>query len=284
MKLLGFPIDKPVKFVSAGHFISNGEWIHPNRTIDTYVLIIGEKGIAHIFEQSNQYQVEAGDILILSPNVPHGGYKPSRDVAYYWFHFQLTEQPPETHIFQDIPAPSGEDILTFPQYVKNLHQEKASILTHQLLHVYESKYANRYAEDYLFTSLLIEISEQFLQNIQNKSQEDSRNFYKICEWIRVNCHTKISLEDVAREFSYNKNYLCRIFKKNIGTTVQEYINQMKISRVKQYLYSTSKSIQEIAFLSGFDDEKYMMRLFKHLEGMTPTQFRNAYSKTHLNIQ
>ena len=42
--------------------------------------------------------------------------------------------------------------------------------------------------------------------------------------------------------------------------------------------------KEIAWQCGFPDEKYFMRLFRETEGMTPTAYRNAYHRTHVNNQ
>ncbi len=283
MKISEFNVDKPVKFISAGHFISSGEWIHPTRRIDTYVLIIGQNGTAYISENGEEYILNAGDTLLLSPNTEHGGYKKSENVSYYWFHFKLNDSAENTfEEYTDNLTFQNEHSLILPKFYESLRQDKLFILANQLLDIYESKYSNIYAGDYLMTSILIELSEQFYKNISHTLSDDSRNIYRICEWIRVNCQNKITLENVAEQFSYNKNYLCRIFKKHTGTTVQKYINRLKISLVKQYLCSTDKTVQEIAYIAGFDDEKYMMRLFKEFEMMTPGQFRNAYGKTHIN--
>lgn len=279
----------PVKFVSAGHFISTGKWTHPVRTIDTAVLILGEQGVASIYEGDEQYRVGPGDTLLLTPHVEHGGFEVSENVSYYWLHFYNNTLQNGINAFQNLVYPvlgnTGDEKnskLFLPAFFSMLQPDKLSILTHQLLHVFESQYHNSKAADYLMTSVLIELAEQYGQHISMSIIKDLRSFYSICEWIRINCHTKLSLNDVAERFSYNKNYLCRMFKQNAGITVNEYINRIKITKVKQYLYSGGKSVQEIAYLVGFNDEKYMMRLFKSMEGITPTQFRNAYNRTHIN--
>ena len=92
----------------------------------------------------------------------------------------------------------------------------------------------------------------------------------------------ISLSDVAEHFTYNKNYLSRFFKKKTGYNLQEYINLMKISKAKDLLTRSSQSIQYIADKVGIHDEKYFMRLFKKYESMTPTEYRKAFYRIHLN--
>jgi YesN/AraC family two-component response regulator len=48
------------------------------------------------------------------------------------------------------------------------------------------------------------------------------------------------------------------------------------------LYSTTLSIKEIGFQVGFSDEKYFMKVFKKLEGLSPSQYRHAFYLLHQN--
>ncbi|MEG2086679.1 MAG: AraC family transcriptional regulator, partial [Angelakisella sp.] len=270
-----------------GQFISSGLWLHPVRIIDTYVLIIGAMGEAYIYEGDQKFCVGPGDALLLSPFVEQGGYRATENVSYYWFHFHKNMLQSAVQSFPDTAYPLLDVIdrataIYLPQFFSSNRPDKVAILGHQLLHVHESRYTTAAAADYLMTSILIELSEQYSEFMGHLENSDNRNFYKICEWVRVHSQDRISLDDVAAAFSYNKNYLCRMFKQYAGVTVQEYINRIKISKIKQLLYSTNKSVQEIAYTVGYSDEKYMMRLFKQTENITPTQFRNAYSRTHLN--
>lgn len=62
-----------------------------------------------------------------------------------------------------------------------------------------------------------------------------------------------------------------------------YIHDIKMTKAKELLTNTTMTVKEIAHHVGFSDEKYFMRLFKKYEKMTPSQFRNAYYLTHMNI-
>ena len=284
MSFTSFNIDMPVCFSSGGHFISDGDWIHPSRTLESYLIIVGLYGEAYIYVQDTQYCVRTGDVLFLPANLPHGGFRISHDVSFFWFHFYpnrgqlaVTHYPDNTH-----PAFSEENAAHIPNFFSALSPDKLSILATQLLDVYESKYVNSNYQNYLMTLLLLEISQQYLQHINSLNDQTNHKLYSICEWIRVHSNETISLDNIANRFGYNKNYLCRLFKRHLNMTVQEYINHLKISHVKQYLVISNRSVKEIAYLTGFRDEKYMMRLFKSLEAITPTQFRRANNRTHMN--
>ena len=140
--------------------------------------------------------------------------------------------------------------------------------------------------DYLLTSLLIEISEQAIHGLKktDNPKAGSGQLPKILEWIRIHSTAALSLHRVAREFNYSKEYLARYFKKNMGMSVHEYVNRMKVSKAKELLCESGASIKEIAGDLGFEDEKYFMKLFKRYEKVTPRTYRRAYSLTHLNNQ
>ena len=68
----------------------------------------------------------------------------------------------------------------------------------------------------------------------------------------------------------------------LGISLKHYIIRVKLEIVKEVLISSDKSIKEIARYVSFDDEKYLMRLFKQNEGVTPSEYRNACSRTKFN--
>ena len=71
-------------------------------------------------------------------------------------------------------------------------------------------------------------------------------------------------------------------KKATGKTLTEHITERRIERAKELLRATGKTVQEIAYESGFLDEKYFMRVFKKHLDVTPTVFRNTYTKQKMN--
>ncbi len=104
----------------------------------------------------------------------------------------------------------------------------------------------------------------------------------ILEWIRVHALGDVSVSSIARQFNYNRDYLTRYFKKEVGMSIQEYIHHQKLSKAKYLLTSTNANIKTVADAVGIHDEKYFMRLFKKYEKVTPTEFRKAYYRTHMN--
>ena len=268
---IDFDLSSPAKYVSGGWFSSDEFWIHPRRKLDTYVLLIGIKGMANIEVKGKPHSLTHNDILILPSGTEHYGFKRSHDVSYLWFHFHA-----------NISKDNSENKISVPVFMKCMAHSRLVQLGIQLLHVEQAKYSSPLAPNYQFSSLLLEIAEQYYQQSLLNTGGNPSKIYKIQEWIRVNSQKSLTLSQVAQQFHYNKNYLCRIFKGATRYTVQKYITMCKLETAKKVILTDDIPVKQIAKVAGFSDDKYMMRVFRQFEGMTFSEFKNAYCRVHFN--
>lgn len=295
MQFLKARIDKPIEFISGGNFVSDVSWIHSKRIIDSFEIIIGDKEILYIQQDDIQYQVKPGDVLLLIPNRPHQGYAMcSENISFNWFHFIcqwefeiIDEDALENEIYLLRTQPDTQDAQKFiyiPIYSSPSSIERINILFHQIQHVVNSKYYTFHGVHFLLTALLIEMTEQMITNFHgiNENSTADKNLAKILEWIRIHVVGHTSVSSIANVFNYNKEYLSHFFKQKMGVNLTDWIHIQKLSKAKDLLSRTTLSIKEISFKIGINDDKYFMRLFKKYEKMTPTEFRKAYYRTHMN--
>ncbi|MFC0470176.1 AraC family transcriptional regulator [Halalkalibacter kiskunsagensis] len=291
-------VSTPIDFISGGQFIATESWKHMKRNIDDiYVAIININNTIYIEQGGIQYEIKPGDVFFLIPNQLHFGYKNSDiGTSYYWFHFLfpssfelLNERKMENEVMairstHYSPTTKSSSSILLPVHSTPKYVERIQILCKQLLDVSKANYYNHYCDNYLATSLLIELSEQTITNFNTTNQKSTteQKIVKILEWIRIHAMTNISVNKIATEFNYNSDYLSRIFKKSTGMNLQEYIHMIKISKAKELLIRTNESIKMIAFAIGINDEKYFMRLFKKYEKVTPSEFRQAYYRVLMN--
>ena len=87
---------------------------------------------------------------------------------------------------------------------------------------------------------------------------------------------KLSLESVAGHFFIDKHYLARLFKEQYGVTLVTYLQQVRITHAKRMLRFTDKSIEEIGLECGIGELNYFSRVFKKLEGVSPSEFRRMW--------
>ncbi|MFS0723195.1 AraC family transcriptional regulator [Paenibacillus sp. 1P07SE] len=288
MAILHIPIHEPVTYLSGGQFLSTGTWVHRERTIDSYELILGISEVMYFQIHDRLYELAPGDVLLLCPDERHRGYRPSpANLSFYWFHFQCPVPPAALSEVQEKTChdhPGAEDVLLIPTYIQSPMPARLHILAQQLLHVGIGRYHHPRAADFFLTSLLIELSQQYVQQRQlTEERITDHSFPRMLEWLRLHaCDKQLSVERVAELFTYNKDYLSRMFKRRMGTNMLSYIHRLKLDRAKDLLSRTPLNIKEIADRVGLEDDKQLIKLFKRYEGLTPTQYRKAFILTYMN--
>jgi Response regulator containing CheY-like receiver domain and AraC-type DNA-binding domain len=84
----------------------------------------------------------------------------------------------------------------------------------------------------------------------------------------------ITLSDIANEVYMSPNYICSVFKKEAGITINEYLIKVKMEEAKKMLKDTKMKIHEIAEKLGYESPHYFSYSFKKNTGKTPQQYRN----------
>ena len=90
---------------------------------------------------------------------------------------------------------------------------------------------------------------------------------------------KITLKMVADELFTNLTYLSTLFKKEMGISFTEYINDIRIKQTQDLLENTNLSLVAISSSAGFDCQSYFTKIFKSKTGITPSEYRKA-NQTH----
>ncbi|MNO29449.1 HTH-type transcriptional activator Btr [compost metagenome] len=92
----------------------------------------------------------------------------------------------------------------------------------------------------------------------------------------------LSREMLAEQVFLNPDYLSRIFKKETGYSISEYILFERISRAKELLAQTDVTISAIATSVGYTNFSHFAKIFKKYAGMGPTEYRTQF-ELGLNI-
>ncbi len=92
-------------------------------------------------------------------------------------------------------------------------------------------------------------------------------------WNYNNCD--LSVKTIADHVGLSQNYLCSLFKQNTNVTVNDFIIQVRMEKVKKLLKGTDLRLYEITEKVGITDPNYMSALFKRCCGQTPSQYRHS---------
>lgn len=117
--------------------------------------------------------------------------------------------------------------------------------------------------------------EEIMDLIQKAKSDGNRSPYvKKCKaYIDQHFREKLYLDQMAEEYGISSGHLSRQFKKEIGVTVQDYINQVKTSHAANMLRYSDRSIAEISSYLNFASQSYFGTQFKKYYQMTPKQYR-----------
>ena len=115
-----------------------------------------------------------------------------------------------------------------------------------------------------------------LAEILRPEESGSENAIAVVKkYIADNISLKIQREELAKIVYLNPDYLTKLFRKQMGVTLGEYILQKRLALAKQLLLNTNLSILDISERVGITDASYFIRTFKKQIGVTPQQYRES---------
>ena len=184
---------------------------------------------------------------------------------------------------------AGESFAEIPSYITGLkiadYEERFEDIFHQ--YTLSGRQDQIYLKAMLYGILMKVLRDyEILRYMQNPSRSVKGNYKKVLKvknYILDNVSTRFTLTDLARLSDLSPNFLCKIFKSVMGVNLFEYINAQKLDLVKKQLIDTDRSIKEIYFDCGFENESYFYRLFKKSVGKSPQQFREDYNQLNRNL-
>lgn len=124
--------------------------------------------------------------------------------------------------------------------------------------------------------IVFQLLSRFFKQGQSKIEMEDNRIAKTVLYIRKHLNEAIELEKLAEISCLSKDHFIRLFKKELGTTPLQYINQKKIEKAQLLLITEELAVKEIAFQLAFDDYSYFNRLLKKTTGVTPQEYRRLY--------
>ena len=214
---------------------------------------------------SREYNILAGDIVIINTQITHG-IRTDSEVEYYYL-----------IIDNDFCKSNGIDTseLIFTEYISSHSLEQSY---REIVNVIVNK--SNFPSTYIYAlirskvlQLLIALCDCCLNENVERNVLSTPSLERIKEtmiYIQKNYVDKLSVEMLAEKVGVCKNHLEREFKKYTKITIVEYINSQRCKSAQRYiLYGESASTA--AALSGFDNLSYFSRTYKRHIGCLPSE-------------
>lgn len=136
---------------------------------------------------------------------------------------------------------------------------------------------DRQARLFAVAALLVKYFSQPMQMEETRLQRsDMSRLEPLLEHIQLHHGEELPLDDAVEFMGLNKEYFCRLFKKNMGVSYLQYVYQVRTTSVCRDLELTEDPIGEIAERHGFRDPKMLNQYFREIYGCTPSEKRKFF--------
>ena len=97
----------------------------------------------------------------------------------------------------------------------------------------------------------------------------------IIDYINKNINTCISINDISNKTYFNNYYIMKRFKKELGISINDYINIKRIYNSTKEIKNSDDSFLSIALNNGFNSLEYFSETFKKVLGVSPRDYKKA---------
>ncbi len=222
-----------------------------------------------ILQEEEEYVVGPGDVFFLYPDIPHR-YMPISDRwELAWVSFQ------------------GREASQLLSYAGISSSRVCKLRTSKLLRGLEQLLVREeHRTDADYTDYDIQCSKQLyallldlkpLLIVPANHKDELERLKPVLRYIAEHLDQSLSLKELADVAVVSPQYLCRLFQKALHTRPLFYVNQERINRSKQLMFSEKElRIYEVADRVGYENASYFCAMFKRHTGMSPESFRRLH--------
>lgn len=199
-------------------------------------------------------------------------------------------------IFMDIIIPELDGIQAITEIRKFLPDACITIISASSDFSYARKAIGLHVFDYLLKPVkpvaIKQMFQKMLAFVSNSKANADENIIEekiglpsfieeSIKYIKENYCEKLTLQQVSSHVFMNPQYFSRIFKKELGVTYTDYVNNLKILHACKLLETTGYAAYRISSECGFSDQSYFNRVFFNHTKMTPKEYQK---KAFMNKQ
>ena len=122
------------------------------------------------------------------------------------------------------------------------------------------------------------LSQQEFIVFSGQKEHGDEAVLKAQEYIESHYTEKISIDSIAHQLRLNGRSFLRRFKKATANTPLEYLQRVRVEAAKRHFESTTKTVSEVMYSLGYNDEKAFRAVFKKHVGVSPMAYQRKYNR------
>lgn len=254
-----------------------------NTYADDYRLFLGVRDGCILVCNDKEYALNEGSVAIIPPKTFYR-LKKAKTSEIVIMNFDMDSSKTYVDTLSPVPADKYKketecSSLSPKPFDKLIFIESNKKIKSTLLALYD-EYLHQ-APFYMeivsseFKTLLLKIAREYNTEVQYPKYME-----EILLYIDQNYLTKISNEEIAKKFGFNKNYLSNVFKEFLGVSLHAYINNKRALYAQQLLVATDMTILEISEETGFSSQNRFLEFFKNKFQISPSEYRKNMRNKH----
>ena len=262
--------------------------------LQSYLCFMVEDGEGELVYKGKKYELKTGDVVFIDCRKAYRhstGMNPNAGLwSLRWCHFYGPSMPAVYAKYCErggLPVIHGADVSVDLARSADMGRrddvscgadvsQYAAILTDIYTLASSSDYIRDMRINGKLNDLLTLLMESSWHREAHTNAPKKMEISRVKSFLDEHYKEKLSLESVASHFFIDKHYLARLFKEQYGVTLVTYLQQVRITHAKRMLRFTDKSIEEIGLECGIGELNYFSRVFKKLEGVSPSEFRRVW--------
>lgn len=117
------------------------------------------------------------------------------------------------------------------------------------------------------------ICSEYITLTNRLNLTDRRLGPAVKQYIGEHYGRRLTIDELCSQFFCSKSTLLHTFKSTAGTTVNKYLNGVRLEHAEKLLRETSRPIGEISAACGFSDQNYFSKVFQKKHGVSPSAWR-----------
>lgn len=254
---------------------------HPLHWHDELEILYPLSGKADIVIDGIRHNLAERQLMVVESGQIHSTHSEKSSYMFLCIHVcrgKLIDYMPEIKSLRIRCLPGNIKDSEFPRYLKIC--QMLDELTK--LYIQESPAFHLEAEG-LILQVMAQLIDAFSIPVSPLAAHTDKlttdRIHDVMHYVEEHFHEPLSLSAAAAHLGLSKEYFCRFFKKNMGISFLQYLNEIRCAHIYYDLLHTDLTILEIIEKNGFTNQKLFNRTFKTIYGSTPSEVRRGTARS-----